>query len=168
MKFLLALKQRWQQLAIREQVILFAGSIIVVILLAYQFIYSPFQEAIAEKQQAISNQEQLLAWMKKADEKIERLQVNSHEKKTRHQKSLLTVAAESLKKNALTPTAIGQAANDKITITFNVVSFNQLIQWLVTLWQTYGIEVYQATITAKEETGMVEANLILQERSVSS
>ena len=156
------MKAWWNQLAKREQNILIVGSIIVGILLIYQFIYRPYQDKVSAMSQDINRQQELVLMMQDAKTKIDALQKSVTPKVETGGKSLLSLTAETLEKANLSPSNIGQAANQRVRVKFDAVSFNALIKWLIQLWQQFGIQTYSATMNATKTPGVIEANLILE------
>lgn len=162
MIYLAKLQQRWRQFTKREQTLLALGSLFILIIFLYQFIYKPYDTIKNELSQSVYNQQQLLFLMASAADQIQALKSQSRPRSNAPITSLLATVADSLKNNALTPTQVGQAANEKVMIKFDSIAFDQLIHWLINVWQLYGIEVNQISLIAQQEPGMVEANLQIQ------
>lgn len=158
----------WQQLAKREQIFLMGGGIALAILLFYTLIWDPLITAVSSRKTAITEQRQLLQWMKQVVPVVQRAQQSDvpSEQIIVTRDILLNTVEQSLKENALRDfaTSISQTNDNQIQINFDAVSFDHLTHWLTLIWQRFGIQVEQITIKPKQKSGEVSVDLSLELR----
>lgn len=153
----------WKSLGLRERQILIGGSVIIALILGYQFIFAPFSQTNNELRQGIEAKENLLDWMQEVKPTLLRLQMSTNEKpQIIPSKSLPSLIAQSLTKAKLSASKIEQTKAQKITINFSTVSFDGLIRWLISLHTQYNITVTECSIKALSNVGQVQANLTLE------
>lgn len=158
-------KEWWLNLALREKQMVALGGCTLFIIIFYFFIWSPFTNHLDNLRHDIQTSQQLLMWMQASNKKI--LTIENQQKK---QKSRLKIRGSLLgiiqKRANQSPLAknisfIQQADNNAVQLQFKNVNFDQLMSWLIQLWQTQGIVISQMSVTPVSAQGIVEAEVVL-------
>ena len=160
-----SLKQQWNNLKQRERLILEIGTISILLVAFYLFLWQPFTSHISNLRTRATHQQQLLTWMKTNKTAIKQLEEQRASQSLLNENmSLLTVIEQTLNKGNLTKYKyqLEQKTTNEINISFNNVTFSGLMFWLKNLWQKYEIEVKEISVNARQETDMVRANITLQ------
>jgi general secretion pathway protein M len=153
----------WQNLALREKRMLAAGAILVLLFLFYEIIWSPFSGKIKNMRQQVQHNQELLSWMKNADQRIKAVEKNSAHSTTQMTGSLLSVIQQEVNKNfAHHVTQLRQAENDSVQLDLQKVDFDRLISLLTELSNKYGLIVTQITTTSTGVPGEVVASMVIR------
>lgn len=157
------MKEWWNNLSIRERQVVFFGSIAIFLILIYLILWQPFTNKIDNLRSQITKNKNLLIWMQSADKQMQTIVKESQTKTSKNNGSILGVVQSDINKSALKSnlTQLKQAENDTVQVTFQKVGFDNLMKWLIHLWQQDGLTVLQATITPGDSLGVVSADLIL-------
>lgn len=157
------MKQWWLNLSIREQKIVIIAATVLLIMIAYFFIWSPLSDSVDTLQQNVIQDRDLLSWMKITVPQIG--SVNSMGNIAHPvaeadlfgtvQQSLLTSGLKSSLEN------IEQQKEGTVKLSFHSVSFDNLIDWLLTLQRDYGIIPVEVNLD-KDVEGHVKGEIILQ------
>lgn len=159
------MKEWWQSLSLREQLILAGGGVIALIIFFYLLIWSPFTDHIQTLRQRSGDNAQLLHWMQTANQELTQLHHAAPPANVATPADLLNVVDQSAQQNKLKSfiTQLAQADNNKVDVKFTQVPFDDVIKWLITLWQQHRIEVDQMTVSPKGD-GIVQMEVMLKVR----
>src|SRR5688572_17646802 len=69
-EFSIKFKEWWQNLNSRERHIMLIGSVIALLVLFYQFVWSPYLNYVSQLRHHIAADQKLLTWMQVTDKKI--------------------------------------------------------------------------------------------------
>lgn len=157
------MKEWWQDRSARERSILSLGGVVVIVLLIYFILWLPVSHHVNNiKQNAIANQA-LLSWMQAANHAIQTHQSAKGPTQMTSASERLAVVQDSLAqvhfKKAVSKLA--QTEHNDVRIEITSVNFDNLMTWLVGLWQSHGIIASQAAIKRLTDQGTVSANLVL-------
>lgn len=156
------MKTWWYNLAKREQQLVSVGTVAVLLILIYFFAWQPFASSLQQLRENISTDKALLVWMQA---NLEDYKQSSSQQKhmSDSNQSLLTRIEQSLEQGRMSAYSpeLSQLDNNQIKINFQMIAFNDLLKWLVTLSQQTKLDVVQARITSTDEPGMVGAQLSL-------
>ncbi len=157
------LKQWWLARSSREQLILTSGSIIVVILLAYLFIWAPISVRTESLRQSNIENRLLLNWMDSATRKIQQYQQLHYQKHDASSQALLVTVEQSLLKAQLSKYVRNTQtqADNQVTLTFSQVPFDQMIDWVEQLWKQHNIIVGSASIKKANNNGLTDVTINL-------
>ena len=159
------MKSWWQNLSSREQLIVMCGGAAGILILLYLMIWSPMQNHIQDMQKKTIQQVTLLSWMQGASKDLQQLRQSSKPKgNLATPENLLALVDQSAKDNKLKTSMaeFTQTENNKVSIKFNLVSFDKLVTWLTALWNEHHVEVSDMTTTSKGGEGMVQAQVTLE------
>lgn len=156
------IQQWWKNLNLREQVITGGGGAIAIVLLFYLFIWSPFTASLITTKNYVLYQQNLVAWMQQAEQKLQTLTATGNTIQKISNSDLLTTLDTTLKQHQLAAFMNGmqQTDNNTVLVRFNKVPFDSLIAWINSLWNNYEIKVQQINIIPKpEKNGLVAAQV---------
>jgi len=156
------LRTWYQSLQQREQRVLQAGAAALALMLLYAAVLHPYLSDKQRLQQHISDQRDLIAWMRPAAAQIQALRGQQPAGMPAGQ-SLLAVVDKSAA-DAGFGAALKQVQTDNdgsIRVQLQGVGFDNLVRWLGGLQQRYGISVREMTAQRSTSPGNVDAGLTL-------
>ncbi len=158
----------WINLALREKKMLAAGTIIVILFLGYELLWSPLVNANANLRTRVLQNQTTLAWMREADQRMQVLQKTLQKKPLTG--SLLGVMQTTLNQSPLASAIVGlrQADNDAVEFSVKKFDFDQLMVFLTELWQKQGLLVSQITVMPGTGPGEVRADVVVKRALPSS
>lgn len=159
------MKERWNELALREKQIVSAGAFVVSLLLLYVLIWLPLTNKLDELRNKIRHNQELLIWMQDADKNIQALEKAPAKNPTVHATgSLLSIVQKQINGTTFVSnlTQLHQVDSESIALSFQKVEFDRLIQWLTPFLQHYGLTIVQMSVTPSTTPGIVTADLVLR------
>jgi len=157
-----ALKQWYRSLPSREQIMVTATTVFVLITLFYIMLWEPLHIGLRDQQARIQSQSETLAWMKQTAEEVKALQSSGGAVKIRDANKPVTLVIEqSLAVAGLKQSVkkIESSGSDGARVTLDDASFNQVLVWLNTLATYNNIQVVSANIERSENDGRADARL---------
>ena len=156
----------WQRLSARERLLVAVMSAVIFISLIYLLALRPFWHSLTQAREQYQQNLPLVNYLShatptiKALEKIDGKQINIQDSE------LLTTLEESLNSSVLIENekTIRQSDNSTVEIKWNAVPFDQLTDWIDSLWRTYTIHVIQLQVTPTPVAGVVKAVCVLQNK----
>ena len=163
------MKDWWNNLSERERWLTGGGGALTLLVLGYALLWQPFRTHMVTLRQTVAAQRQDFAWMRQAAAEVKRLSA-SPAASMAHQNnphSLLTLVDQTARTVGLGPVMkrIEPQGDDKLRVQFERVDFNQLIHWLGSLEQEYGVTIASVTLDRQSEAGRVDARLVLQSKT---
>ncbi len=160
----------WNNLSERERWIVGGGGALTLLFLLYALAWRPFQTNLRNLRQTVATQRQDLAWMRQAALEVKRLSTSPASASARqgNPQSLLTLVDQTARAAGLGPVMkrIEPQGEDKLRVQFEQVSFDQLVRWLGSLEQEYGVTSASVTLDRQAEAGRVDARLVLQSKTL--
>jgi len=161
-----AIIQGWQRLAPREQRIVSAGSVLLVVIIAYFGMWEPFTANHAQLRNIVAAQQETVQWMHSAAQEVQHLQTAAGQSTTATragQRSLLSIIDHSMRQKQLSRLSqrIEPKGSDTVQVNFDQVSFNTLLQWLADLYTQYQVTVTQITLEPQPIPGTVKVRVSL-------
>ena len=150
-----------EQLNTRERNMLMVAGVFLAFYLFYALIYSPISNTVARKKMILAENKNTLLWMEDVYAKYHGLkqpEVLTSEK-------LLTLLSNQLKASKLKNTKyqIEQMNTGDISISFQEVSYNELMQWLWNFCGKHALSIKQFTANSKRAAGVVSATVVLSQ-----
>ena len=146
------MKAWWLGLNQREQQLVAALGVFVVIFVLYRVIWQPLNENIAKYEQKIDNQQELLSWM---EQEISRYQALSGGQKTSARSgSLTSIVNQAAARTGITITRI-QPQGDDMQVWIENVAFNVLLSWLEGLANQQGLVIKNIDLDSGDNAGEV-------------
>lgn len=149
----------FEMLQPRERLVVLAGGVIVVLIVAWSFAWTPLREANLELDIIVAEKHGMLA-------DARRLQALGAPPvpPTASGESLVLVVDQTHRAHGLGGTLSRNQPDgeDGIRVTFQRVPFAQLVSWLGALRQGHGIIVISANLDGTQQPGLVNASLVLR------
>lgn len=161
------IKTWWTHLSLREQRILMAGGIFLILLLIYLIIIQPISTALNNQINNIDAQKKLLSWMQTSVPELKTLRKAGSTRQAIPAGGLLSFVEQSLKQSQLSEAVSALEKNpdetnyESIQLKFDKVSFDRFMTWLTTFWQTYDINISQFSVIRTQTSGVVQVSLSL-------
>ena len=159
------MKDRWNQLALRERQTLSVGGFFLCAFLIYILLWVPLTERTNLLRKQITANQNLLTWMQEADKRIQLLEKTTQEKPLTHTEgSLLSIVQKQINRTPLVSalTDLHQLETDSVQLTFQKVSFDQLMKWLIQITDQEGLVITQLTVTPGTTPGIADVVLVLK------
>ena len=160
-----ALKQWYRSLPSREQIMVTATTVFVLITLFYVMVWEPLHIGLRDQQAQIKSQTETLAWMQQTAREVKALQSTGGAVKIRDvNKPVTLVIEQSLAVAGLKQSVkkIESSGSDGARVTLDDASFNQVLIWLNTLATYNNIQVISANIERSEKDGRADVRLSFQ------
>lgn len=160
------MKNWWQNLALREKQAVLLGGLLLILLIFYSFIWLPLSNSADNLRNKIHHNQELLLWMQDTDEKMQAIEHNLKQpSQTRLASSLLSLVQHELQKSPINNAVsqLRQAENNAVQMHVEKVSFDELITWLTTMWQNFGLLVTEINVMLSGQVGMVQGEITLNE-----
>lgn len=150
------MKEKWQALQQREQLLVIAMSVFIVVFIFYWAVWQPLNSNIASQQKKIEKQQEILAWV---DKNIALYRSQRGAKVTTNQSltTLVNRAAQQLNISI----ARMQPQGEELQVTIDEVSFNQLLTLVETLALQSGVYVNVIDVSPTDKSGVVRVRRLL-------
>ena len=155
------MKTWFDSLEQRDRMVLAAGAVLVVLIVAWAFIWTPLRSGAAELDDAVAEKHQLLATLLRAQALSGPAQAGAGAAATQ---SLVVLVDQTHRAHGLTGTLTRNQPDgtDGIRVTFQAASFDSLVNWLVALQRSYGVAVESANFNGTRQAGLVGATFVLR------
>lgn len=153
------LRHAYAGLSDREKNSVAALTVFLLIGLAYFALWSPSSSYLENARESWTRQNELLQWMRSTEGEARNA---SRENPSRQSgQPLLSEVSSSAARFKITPTRMQPEGEERVSVWFEDVVFNDLIKWLQMLEQQGMINVRQISIDARAEPGKVSARMVL-------
>ena len=159
------MKEWFQGLGSREQMLLGAGALVLVLLLIYGLIWAPLGKGYNTMKTRVSAQRDTAEWLEQGAQTLRQLKRRAPAARGLGGKSLLAMADSTARSNGLGPSLkrVEPEGSRNVRVWLEDASFDLVVKWLGTLRTSYGIETDTATMErVADETGKINARLTLQ------
>lgn len=151
---------KFNSLEKREKTALLALAAFFAILILYFAMWSPIYVYHQDSLQKRDTQFSLIQYMR-AGEKRARSSSSSQKAKPTGQ-SLITEISNSAQKLGIKPNRMQPEGENSVSIWFDNVVFNDLINWIEQLNEREGVDIQQISIDRQDNPGTVNARLVLR------
>lgn len=148
-----ALLERYKALTEREQKLVILSAVFIVIALFYFAIWSPLNNALAQQQKLLDNQQSLLVWVKDSAARAQQLRRVSGSEKN-FSGSLPQAVNRTTAKHDIAISRM-QPQNDELQIWVDQAPFNDVLEWLKSM-ENMGVVILQADITTADAEGFIK------------
>lgn len=159
------LRTWYEGLAPRERIAVVAGTIVVVIALFYYALWQPLNSGLESARGQVIAKTNQTRWMLGIRNEASQLRASGTQSQIKGRgDSLLSIVDETSRGNGLGDAVrhIQPGQDGKATVNLQQANFNQMLFWLQTLQQDYGIRTSEITLSRDEDKpGNVEARLTL-------
>lgn len=155
-----------ESLAPRERLMVMAAAGLVVLLLVYALIWSPLRGGYRAMQDTVAVQRDTAAWMQESALLLAQLRRNSSSAgQGLGGQSLLSLADSTARAGGLAGALkrVEPDGSDSVKVWLEGASFDQLIKWLDSLAERYGVSADTVSVErTADAAGRVNARLTLQ------
>lgn len=157
------IKQWFNQLSPRERRVLIIGAIVLGGILMYFRLWEPFVTARAQQENIVAAQKTTLRWMTDAAASVQQLRRQSHTTPAK-KPSLLGLIDKSTHTGALSKARkqIEPKGELEVRVSFEEVSFTELMQWLGLLYSQHKVQVSTINIEPQPIPDRVKVRLTLK------
>jgi general secretion pathway protein M len=160
------MKEKWQQLSLREKRLVVVTSIVVVITFVYFMIWEPLQDGIQTSRVRLKAQNQTLANMQGQAAEARQLLAAKRQAgaNTRSSSSLLVIIERTAQTKNLKSRLqkVQPEGENGVRVWVENASFDQLIDWLALLENRNTIYVNEIIIERQKEPGRVNSRILLR------
>ncbi|HYW03041.1 MAG TPA: type II secretion system protein M [Gammaproteobacteria bacterium] len=153
----------WEQLARREQLFLFWGAVVVLLLFGYLALWQPLQGALKDARSRRETLQGNLHDMQRIASEVRVLRARVRRQKQGAGGNLLSEA-----NNTATGLGLGGAltrvqpqGDKRLQVWFKQAAFNDLLKWMQKM-QGQGVSVSEVSIDRKSQPGLVDARFTLE------
>jgi len=141
----------WQGLGFRERVTLSGGTVIVVLILVFVFVWQPWQQHISQLRISVPDKQQTLTWMKREAATVNPLLAKRRQATQTESIPVLTVIEETARAANLRNVIrrVQPAPDNNVRVWLSGADFDTWLKW-VELLRTRGVEVSAAVINRSE------------------
>ena len=160
------MKEKWQQLSLREKRLVITTSIVVVITLVYFMIWEPLQDGIQTSRVRIKAQNDTLLQMREQAAEAKQLMAAQRQAGANvgSSSSLLVIIERTAQQKNLKSRLqkVQPEGQDGVRVWVENASFDQLIDWLALLENRNTIYVSEIIIERQKEPGRVNSRILLR------
>lgn len=157
------LRNWFDSLLPRERTMVTITGIVVAITLFYITVWEPLHNGLREQREKLASQHKTLSWMQQAAREVSALRAaGMATAQRRNDSGPVTLTIEKTASSAGIRNRLSKlesSGQDSARARFDDVDFNQMILWLNTVEQTYGIQATSVTIEKTDKPGMVDARI---------
>ncbi len=142
------------------------AGIVIGYLIYYLLVINTFNSKIDDTAVNIDRKQNQAIWIAKASQEVSRLRQTVVAKTTNNKDSAFNLVNQAINEKGWTSiiSDLHQVEDNRIQLTFNAISFNELTDWLENLYTHKDVFVAEANIN-KTNPGVVQATLILQKNT---
>lgn len=156
----------WNAQSVRDRRVLVAGGIVVAILLIWALLWIPLSRARASLTAQVAQQRADVAWMRQSLAQARELRTQGARGNVARQgKSLLALADATARADGLGDALkrVEPTGAASVRVSFEVVDFDVLSNWLEALARDYGVSVTDLSVDKSQGLGLVNARVTLQD-----
>lgn len=160
------LVEYWLSMKPRERLSLTGGTLFLIVMLVIFLFWLPVQAELVQNKQMLAERMAILQWMQQSATEVARLrprQKTKRHKGKNRRKSLLSLADQTARNQKLGDALkrVEPEGTTRVRLSFENVSFDGLLGWLLILDQKHDVQAQQLTIEKEETPGQVRAQLVL-------
>lgn len=145
------MKEWWQQLNEREQILVAVMGSLIGVFLLYSSIWQPLNENLIKAEKKLVRQQALLSWVNENTERFQQLNKNGASKS---KGSLSSTVNRTSREYQITVTRM-QSQGDDLQVWIDEVAFKNLLKWLENLSLNEGLQVKGIDLSKSDEKGVV-------------
>ncbi len=158
------MKEKWQQLSLREKRLVVITAIIVVITLVHLTIWKPLQDGIDSSRVRVNAQTNTLQSIREQAVEAQQLRARSSRTAGRSGGSLLVIIERTAQSKNLKSSLqkVQPEGQDGVRVWVENAAFDQLIDWLALLENKNTIYVSEIIIEKQKEPGRINSRMLLR------
>jgi general secretion pathway protein M len=156
-----SIKTWFEGLKPSERQLVVAAAVLLGIAIVYWALLAPLSSAVHSREQRIERKQQDLAWMRSVAGPIQ--QLSASQPGANAGESLVVVIDRSARQAGISSALAGQSPNGDhgMRVRLENASFDNVVLWLSSLQQQYGIAIESASIDRADKPGIVSASIVL-------
>ncbi|MCG8314477.1 MAG: type II secretion system protein M [Pseudomonadales bacterium] len=155
-------KRNFYGLQAREQNLIIALGVVVIIALIYLLLMFPAQRAVSDASKRLESKQSLLQWMKANEDAAKAISSSPRGRQAGGNQDLLGAVNNIASRNKITLQRYEPEGKDKLRVWLENTSFNSVVRWLHQLEVRNGITVASISLDAEKEAGLVSAKIVLR------
>ncbi len=158
------MKEKWQQLSLREKRLVVITALVVMITLVHFVIWKPLQDGIETSRVRVNAQTNTLQLIREQAIEAQQLRASSSRTGTRGGGSLLVIIERTAQRKNLKSSLqkVQPEGQDGVRVWVENASFDQLIDWLALLENKNTIYVSEIIIEKQKEPGRINSRILLR------
>lgn len=158
-----ALEQKFDSLETREKRVVLGGGAILLVVFVYLAAIRPYLDAKADLQQRIEDFQAELPWMRQAATRLETLRNSGGDSPGQLKQSLFAAVDDTAKQHDLggSMRRMTPEGDNLVSARLENARFEDVLRWLGTLRQGYGVRVAQLSVARTDDPGMVNVSVTL-------
>ena len=152
---------RWQQLSMRERIIVAVGGAFLILFVFYLLIWEPLSNAVYQYREDVISNKILLLQLAQAGPEINSLRTQVKRSQIKDQAELLSVVEKAVRQSRVQGVIaeIGLGPQNTVKLRFDDVPFDELITWLIEMQQKQGVVVQTFDLVRLPEMGHVKVQM---------
>lgn len=146
-------------LQMRERWIVVLGAAAAVVIVVWGFILAPLGNEIDRLRASIDTKQRLLIDVARVEGQSPSSVVTNRQG---NNQTLMVIVGNTAGANGLNPSRTTANGPSGVNVSIQNAPFDALATWLVTLHETYGIDVESASLSSAREPGLVNGQLTLR------
>ena len=144
----------------RERVLVSVAGALLAIVVAYFALLAPFNKFVAARATRVETKRQDLAWMRSVSPTLQQLAASQSGARG---ESMVVLIDRTARQVGIASAVTAQTPNGEhgMRVRLEGAAFDNLVTWLASLQEQYGVSVESASIDRTDKSGMVNASLVL-------
>lgn len=161
------LKEKWLALKKSEQQLILYGFIIIILVMAYFYVWQPYKQSLNNLNENIINTQKDIIWLKQISGQVKELKSAKLLDLGSFEGSLINTIDKSIKQHRMMNqvSLLENSGSNRVVVQINKISFNTLIKWLGYIKKRYGILVKSIELNKEEQSQLINAHLILKKHN---
>lgn len=153
--------ERFRQLERREQIVLVVGALLAIVIIGWQFVWSPLGNGAEELRESVADKARLVVDLQRAAQLQSEPGPATSGAVTQSPVILIEETSRRLGLNGAL-TRRNPDGNDAISVSFRNAPFDIFVAWLIDLERTHGWRVEQASTSPAGQPGFVDGQVRLE------
>ena len=157
-------RERWQQLAPRERMLVSLAAGVMAVMLAYLLIWQPLFGSTARLREEVAGQRDLLQWLQSIEPEVQQLRGARSIRGPGAGGSLMSLVDQTSSASGLKPfvTRIQPEGDKEVRVWLEQAPYDEVMRWLIALEMDAGVRILEFSVTRGPAPGLVGARINLQ------
>jgi general secretion pathway protein M len=151
--------ERWQQLAPRERLILGIATALAVVIVGWNYLWSPIRAGTVELRESVAERARLIVDLRRAANLGDTAGSGAT---AGGDQALVVLVDQTARPLGIATTGTRPGGADTIRVSFRDQEFARLVQWLTLLQTQYGVAASSASISSTGQPGLVTGQIELE------
>lgn len=159
----MTLKERWQQMAPRERLLVATAGAILAVMLAFLLIWRPLFASTEKLRQEVADQRELAQWLGAIEPEVQRLR-GARVMRPAAGGSLLALVDQTSKANGLGQfvSRIQPEGEKEVRVWLEQAPYEEVMRWLIALELDAGVRIAEFNVSRGPAPGLVGVRINLQ------